>query len=243
MELKDLMLQIFDRLENLSKPPDCNVMQHAEEEFVKLHSDSQIQIKRNELTKLKAESKSASTFAIALLPKVFTFEQIYRRSIKNRTVNDEFAKVPIDQELLADILIGVTERKGSDVKTVRRDLANHLARLNSAFRSLRDGKPATSAMLNEFQIRIDHLIFSGFPDYIKNRSKFFELDKEIDLMILANERSKCNKQKFNNSSNSALSCSNYQVFNDQIDRLFIRQNMIQVNLQSFKEHLNQHSEI
>lgn len=105
-ELKTLVVKlgerlevVLDRLSELEKTAP-QVEDDEQSEFVKLHPNSKVQIPKKQLDDLKSKSKSPSIFAIGLLPKLFRFDQLYRRTLKNQSTDKDFVKIGLDQDRL-----------------------------------------------------------------------------------------------------------------------------------------------
>ena len=168
---------------NDSRPADVN--KEPEDAPVKLHPQGTITMLKSVLDGLRQKSKSASIFAINLLPYVFTFEEIYRRTLKNASTDATFPKIGIDSLKLNEILASTEAqfKKSFVAATVRRDLGNHLGLLNKLFKRIRDGETASTALYKEIGLQKAHLVFQNMSDHFKNPAKMAVLDLQINQLV------------------------------------------------------------
>ena len=145
--------------------------------LVALHGKSKTKMEHVELCRIRDSSKTASIFVVSMLPYIFSYNEIYRRSLR-KSEKSGVSKLALDKSKLEDLLRCAEAHKPdyNEIK-VRSNLSNHLKNLNNLAGDIKDGADLNDALCKAHKLTRDHLKFTGFSAAV--RSKFADLDEEI----------------------------------------------------------------
>lgn len=173
--LKDIVGALQIEVRQLAGKPAPS--QPGPDGLVALHDQSKTKMISTELHRIRDSSRSASTFVVSMLPYLFAYREIYRRSLRKSTKSGD-SKLALDSDKLNDLLkCAEAHKPGYNEVRVRANLSNHLKNLNNLAADIKKGAVLTDELLKSRKLNRDHLKFTGFSSAVKN--KFAHLDEEI----------------------------------------------------------------
>lgn len=150
--------------------------------LVRLHRESKIKIDFNLLRRIIEMSSSASVFVLNMLPYLFKYEEVYRRSLRNSSRAGGVRKIAIDQKKISDLLrCADSHYPGYNESAVRTALSNHLKNLNCLADEIKRGEILNDDLRKKHKLRREHLKLSGFADAYHDR--FAKLDRQVDVLV------------------------------------------------------------
>ena len=169
------------RSAQLQEPPNPELVPN-ERGLVPLFPDSRILISTSSMDELLQRNASATRFAVGLIPYLFSFGEVFKRTLADYNGNNRRTR-GLDPRKLNDLLRCTQFRRPLSWSEagVRSALSTHFWRLKRLILDLEDGRVLDDRLLTSRGLVRDHICFQGFQQ--AHDDHFRQLNAELQALL------------------------------------------------------------